>query len=111
MKKPGGERRRNRRRSVALFVKKVHARGEPELCRTRDLSETGMYVVKLPRPLVAESRYTWLEFQLPGEERPVRALAELVWAREEPDLVGRALRFKYLNPRDKVRVARFLEAA
>ncbi|MBI3073628.1 MAG: PilZ domain-containing protein [Deltaproteobacteria bacterium] len=96
---------------MTLFVKKVHARGEPELCRARDLSESGMYLVKLPRPQIAESRYTWLEFQLPGDERPVRALAELVRAREEPDLAGRALRFKYISPKDKVRVARFLEAA
>jgi hypothetical protein len=55
-------------------------------------------------------RFTWLEFELPGDERRIKALGEVVDVQHGPDRDRVQVRFKHLFPRDRVAMNTFCHA-
>lgn len=100
------EERRAQSRLAARFPV-IHILGEDErhACVVEDLSATGMCVVAAPGDdELPHNRYAWLQFHLPGDEVPIRALGELC----HEGGASRGFRFKYIYPRDRRRFEAFV---
>ena len=68
-----------------------------------------MRISRLPGEDWGQPRHAWLQFQLPDEDAVViRALGEL--CHESPDAPVRGFRFKYIYPRARRRLERFLDS-
>lgn len=68
-----------------------------------NLSMTGI-VLDTPAEALADSRYMWLEFGIPGSSDKIKALGEIT----ERNPFGVTVRFKHLFPDQKARLASHL---
>ncbi len=99
-----GDRRREQRTSIDLLINK-YIGGDPHLCRAVNVSRRGMLLHKVFEPDLPMGEVT-VEFQLPGEERVIRArgvvLAEHQWAR------AHGVRFTCIAPEDAALIDAFI---
>jgi hypothetical protein len=73
-----GERRRQRRAKIDLFVNRF-LNGHPYLCRMTNISRSGARLVPIIEPrLTPAPAYMGLQFQLPGRPEIVTAFGETV---------------------------------
>ena len=59
---------------------------------------------------VPPKRYTWLSFEIPGADHPVKALAEVVGVLAVDGANRVLVRFKHLFPRDRQALVGFVSA-
>ena len=71
--------RKHERATLDLYINKIVG-DEPRLVRTRDISESGMFLYKLLEPEV-ESDFVGLEMKLPNSQEVIWAVGKIV--REE----------------------------
>jgi hypothetical protein len=88
----GLERRGSPRAPLDVFANRFIA-GHPYVCRTADISQDGIRVVRLSDPDVLP-RYMGLQLQLPGSSEILSAAGEVVFCDESARTVG--LRFTTL---------------
>jgi hypothetical protein len=95
------DKRINRRLPVSLFVNRQFDETRQNLCMSLDLSRGGMTIVSLSRDGQASlGHHAWLRFWLPGQERPIQALGEVVHRQHDDALLleRTGIRFKFLFP-------------
>ncbi len=107
--------RQANRVEVDFYLNKIIG-DEPHLARARDISTEGIYVYKILEPeLGIRTKCIGLEFQLPGSDRTIWAVGEIV--RDEPALTTRrqvpengvALRFTRIDETDRRRINTFVK--
>ena len=107
--------RRAKRVRTDFYLNKIIDE-QPHLARARDISTRGIYIYKILEPaLPAQSNTVGLEFQLPGSEKVIWAIGEVV--RDEPAATrkkdkwvnGVAIRFTRIDEQDRRRIREFVE--
>jgi hypothetical protein len=98
------DRRTEPRRPLDVYFNK-YIEGYPHLCRSRDLSRTGLRATAFSEPDSAADGCA-LELQLPGDEQPLWVWARAVWRRDQEQ----ALEFVSINSRDRARLEAYLRA-
>ena len=77
-------------------------------CLSLDLSEGGLGLSSVKsKPPMEVMR---IEFQLPGEDAPVRAAMQLAWTRPDGATFRIGLRFTALEENDRARIRRYVDA-
>lgn len=102
--------RQHKRLSVDLFMNKFIG-DEPFACRTKDLSQTGVYLRKLIEPSRADSDLVGLEFTLPGSQEVIWASGEIVRQAETTSEDGVAIRFVSMAERHRKMLNDFIDNA
>jgi c-di-GMP-binding flagellar brake protein YcgR len=104
------ERRAHQRTPLDVFANRF-LDGYPYLCRTSDISLEGLRLRRLNEPAVDETprtRFTGLQFQLPGSDEILTASGEVVSHDDEARSLG--VRFTQLAPQTAAALRRFLAA-
>ena len=102
--------RQHKRLAVDLFVNKFVG-DEPFACRTKDLSQTGVYLRKLIEPDRADGDLVGLEFTLPGSREVIWASGEVVRDVEAAHEEGVAIRFVSMADRHRKMLCDFIDNA
>ncbi|MGE0326180.1 MAG: PilZ domain-containing protein [Polyangiaceae bacterium] len=98
------ERRAAERRPFDVYFNK-YLEGQPYLCRSVDLSRTGMKVLRLSEPSSAVDAFP-VELQLPGDPESV-----WIWARAvRSEQADQALEFVGIDDAVRARIERYLAA-
>lgn len=108
------EKRMSKRQPVSLFVNQEYNDRQQRLCMSLDISPEGMTVVSLAREgRVAQGSHAWLRFWLPGQNRPIHALGEVVHRQrdEQLSLDRTGMRFKFLFPDQRRMLEQYLREA
>ncbi len=94
------DKRNQRRLPVSLFVNQEYDDRRQTLSMSLDLSREGISVISLARAEQPRGRHAWLRFRLPGEQRSIAALGEIVHRERDEQLAVERLgiRFKFLFP-------------
>jgi hypothetical protein len=100
--------RLNFRASLDLYMNKIVG-DEPVMVRTRDISESGLFMYKLLEP-EAPADFVGLEMQLPNSEDVIWAVGQIVRQERRPDGEGFAVRFVRLAARDRELIASYVAA-
>jgi hypothetical protein len=98
--------RRNDRASLDLYMNKIVG-DEPLMVRTRDISETGLFMYKLLEP-EAPADFVGLEMQLPDSDEVIWAVGQIVREERRRDGEGFAVRFVRLADRDRQLIAEYV---
>src|SRR5262245_51488149 len=100
------DRRNSNRKKIDLFVNKF-MNGYPYLCRAKNISRTGMKLVRMQEPTPGKApRYMGLQFQLPGSQQVITASGELVFDDHRAGELG--VRFTGLPDASAADIDRFL---
>ncbi|MCA9628103.1 MAG: PilZ domain-containing protein [Myxococcales bacterium] len=98
------ERRASTRRPLDVYFNK-YLDGQPHLCRSVDLSRTGMRALRLSEPNTSLDAFP-VELQLPGDPESL-----WIWARAvRSDAADQGLEFVGIDAADRQRIDRFLAA-
>lgn len=99
--------RRHTRVPLDLYINKIVG-DEPRLVRTRDISESGLYLVKLLEPEL-EGEFVGLEMKLPNADDVIWAVGQIV--REEKPGDGLAIRFVRIAAADRKVITDYIASA
>jgi hypothetical protein len=99
------ERRVSNRQSIDFFFNKYVA-GYPHLCRSVDLSSTGILADAINEPSIAGESFP-IEIRLPGDSQTLWLWGQRVRQRGR----RQAIRFVNLSQHDERRIARYLAVA
>ena len=99
--------RRHARAPLDLYINKIVG-DEPRLVRTRDISESGLYLFKLLEPEL-EGEFVGLEMKLPNADDVIWAVGQIV--REEKPEDGLAIRFVRMTAGDRKVIAEYIATA
>jgi hypothetical protein len=99
--------RRHARAPLDLYINKIVG-DEPRLVRTRDISESGLYLFKLLEPEL-EGEFVGLEMKLPNAEDVIWAVGQIV--REERPDDGLAIRFVRMTAADRKIISEYIATA
>jgi hypothetical protein len=98
--------RKNNRVSLDLYMNKIVG-DEPLMVRTRDISETGLFMYKLLEP-EAPADFVGLEMQLPNSDEVIWAVGQIVREERRHDGDGFAVRFVRLSSSDRQLIAEYV---
>ncbi|MFA6034707.1 MAG: PilZ domain-containing protein [Myxococcota bacterium] len=92
---------------VEVWVEERHGTGNMYLVMSANISEGGMFLDKtIPHPAGTLVR---LKFFLPGTERPIACLGEIVHPGTGQGQLGMGVRFVKMLPEDEILVSRFVD--
>lgn len=95
------------RAAVDVYMNKIVG-DEPRLVRTRDISETGLFMYKLLEPEASGVEVVGLEMKLPNSEDVIWAVGHIVRAEKRDDGDGFAVRFVRMAEADRKIIADFV---
>lgn len=99
--------RRHERAALDLYINKIIG-DEPRLVRTRDISESGLYLYKLLEPVIPGVDYVGLEMKLPNSEEIIWAVGQIVRQEKRDQNDGLAVRFVRLAEADRKIIADYI---
>lgn len=102
--------RQHKRLSVDLFMNKFVG-DEPFACRTKDLSQTGVFLRRLIEPDRADGDIVGLEFTLPGSREVIWASGEVVRDEGSNSEEGVAIKFVSMADRHRRMLNDFIDNA
>jgi hypothetical protein len=106
---PTTERREFLRADMNVFLNE-ESRTARMLAKTVDISERGVHYVMPMAGHGRDSDEVTLEFCLPGDEQPVRALGRVVYDRSDRFKQATAIEFTMLDSSDAERIRRYVGA-
>ncbi len=103
----GNERREYLRADLNVFINEEN-RTARLLAKAVDISERGLaYMMPANTPRRDHPEVT-LEFSLPGEEQPVRALGRVVYDQDSEHSLGTAIEFTMIRSSDAERIRQYV---
>ncbi len=102
--------RKHERAALDAYINKIVG-DEPRLVRTRDISETGLFLYKLLEPEVDGVDYVGLEMKLPNSDEVIWAVGQIVRQEACKDTDGVAVRFIRLSEGDRKIIADYIATA
>ena len=99
--------RRHERAVLDQYVNKIVG-DEPRLVRTRDISESGVFLYKLLEPEIPGSDFVGLEMRLPNSEDVIWAVGQVVRAEKRENNDGLAVRFVRIAESDRKIIAEYI---
>ena len=101
------ERREYLRADLNVFVNE-ESRTARLLAKTVDISERGVQYVAPPSPAKRDTKEVSLEFSLPGEELPMRALGRVVHDSRDIHKQRTAIEFTMIRSADAERIRQYV---
>ena len=101
------ERRKYLRARLTVFINE-ESRTNRLLARAVDISERGIQYVMPAKARMRDSDEVALEFCLPGEDRPLRALGRVVYDSKDEHKHSTAIQFTVLRATDAERIRRYV---
>ncbi len=98
--------RKHERANIDLYINKIVG-DEPRLVRTRDISESGVFLYKLLEPEI-ESDFVGLEMKLPNCQEIIWAVGKVVREEKRDEASGLALRFVRMAEIDRKTIADYI---
>jgi hypothetical protein len=103
-KKPDRE---HERTTFDQYINKIVG-DEPRLVRTRDISESGLFLYKLLEPEMPTPEFVGLEMQLPNSHDVIWAVGQVVRAEKRDDVDGVGVRFVRMAETDRKLIADYI---
>ena len=102
--------RKHDRATLDQYVNKIVG-DEPRLVRTRDISESGVFLYKLLEPEVPTSDFVGLEMKLPNSEEVIWAVGQVVRTEKRDETDGLAVRFVRISASDRQIIADYITSS
>jgi hypothetical protein len=106
----GEQGRKHDRATLDQYVNKIVG-DEPRLVRTRDISESGVFLYKLLEPEVPTSDFIGLEMKLPNSEEVIWAVGQIVRTEKRDETDGLAVRFVRISASDRQIIADYITSS
>ncbi len=101
------ERREFLRAGMNVFINE-QSRTAKLLGKTMDICERGISYISPAKSPQRDSKEVTLEFCLPGDDRPVRALGRIVYNNTDEHKQGTAIEFTMLRSSDAERIRQYV---
>lgn len=102
--------RKHERVALDQYVNKIIG-DEPRLVRTRDISETGVFLYKLLEPEMTNNDFVGLEMKLPNSDDIIWAVGQVVRAETRDSANGLAVRFVRIAETDRKIIADYINTS